>query len=65
MLLYSILPVELPECRRLHVHHAVFTHYVTGKYVLDFHEGDRFGVLLIRWVTGTLWNHCTASLWRY
>jgi acetyl-CoA synthetase len=23
----------------LHVHHAVFTHYVTGKYVLDFHEG--------------------------
>jgi acetyl-CoA synthetase len=27
----------------LHVHHAVFTHYVTGKYVLDFHEGIGFG----------------------
>jgi acetyl-CoA synthetase len=26
----------------LHVHHAVFTYYITGKYVLDFHEGDRF-----------------------
>jgi hypothetical protein len=42
-----------------------FTHYITGKYVLDFHEGDRFCVLLIRvgnW--DFLWNH-SASLWRY
>jgi acetyl-CoA synthetase len=38
----------------LHVHHAVFTHYVTGKYVLDFHEGDRFWCTADPgWVTGT------------
>jgi acetyl-CoA synthetase len=43
MLLYSILPVELPECqRRFTCASCCFTHYVTGKYVLDFHEGDRF-----------------------
>ncbi|CAM2885418.1 acetate--CoA ligase [Flavobacterium frigoris] len=38
----------------LHVHHAVFTHYITGKYVLDFHEGDRFWCTADPgWVTGT------------
>jgi acyl-coenzyme A synthetase/AMP-(fatty) acid ligase len=42
MLLYSILPVELPECQRRTCASCCFTHYVTGKYVLDFHEGDRF-----------------------
>lgn len=38
----------------LQVHHAVFTHYITGKYVLDFHEGDRFWCTADPgWVTGT------------
>lgn len=38
----------------LHVHQAVFTHYVTGKYVLDFHEGDIYWCTADPgWVTGT------------
>jgi acetyl-CoA synthetase len=38
----------------LHVHDAVLTHYITGKYVLDFHEGDQFWCTADPgWVTGT------------
>ena len=38
----------------LHVHQAVLTHYVTGKYVLDFHPGDVFWCTADPgWVTGT------------
>lgn len=38
----------------LHVHGAVLTHYATGKYVLDFHEGDIFWCTADPgWVTGT------------
>ena len=38
----------------LHVHGAVLTHYTTGKYVLDFHEGDIFWCTADPgWVTGT------------
>ena len=38
----------------LHVHKAVLTHYITGKYVLDFHEGDVFWCTADPgWVTGT------------
>lgn len=38
----------------LHVHKAVFTHYITGKYVLDFHQGDVFWCTADPgWVTGT------------
>jgi acetyl-CoA synthetase len=38
----------------LHVHNAVLTHYMTGKYVLDFHEGDIFWCTADPgWVTGT------------
>jgi len=38
----------------LHVHNAVITHYMTGKYVLDFHEGDIFWCTADPgWVTGT------------
>ena len=38
----------------LHVHHAVLTHYTTGKYVLDFHKGDIFWCTADPgWVTGT------------
>jgi acetyl-CoA synthetase len=38
----------------LHVHNAVLTHYITGKYVLDFHEGDVFWCTADPgWVTGT------------
>ncbi|MBZ5855585.1 acetate--CoA ligase [Flavihumibacter profundi] len=38
----------------LHVHNAVYMHYVTGKYVLDFHEGDIFWCTADPgWVTGT------------
>jgi acetyl-CoA synthetase len=32
----------------LHVHEAVLTHYITGKYVLDFKPGDIFGAPQIR-----------------
>ncbi|KAB1157737.1 acetate--CoA ligase [Flavobacterium luteum] len=38
----------------LHVHKAVYTHYITGKYVLDFHQGDVFWCTADPgWVTGT------------
>lgn len=38
----------------LHVHQAVLTHYITGKYVLDFHEGDMYWCTADPgWVTGT------------
>ena len=38
----------------LHVHDAVLTHYVTGKYVLDFRPGDVFWCTADPgWVTGT------------
>jgi len=38
----------------LHVHQALLTHYITGKYVLDFHKGDRFWCTADPgWVTGT------------
>lgn len=38
----------------LHVHQAVLTHYITGKYVLDFHEGDSYWCTADPgWVTGT------------
>jgi acetyl-CoA synthetase len=38
----------------VHVHHAVLTHYMTGKYVLDFHEGDVYWCTADPgWVTGT------------
>lgn len=38
----------------LHVHGAVLTHYITGKYVLDFHQGDIFWCTADPgWVTGT------------
>mgnify|MGYP006288045893 FL=1 len=38
----------------LHAHQAVLTHFVTGKYVLDFHPGDVFWCTADPgWVTGT------------
>ncbi len=38
----------------LHVHQSVLTHYTTGKYVLDFQEGDVFWCTEDPgWVTGT------------
>jgi acetyl-CoA synthetase len=38
----------------VHVHDAVLTHYITGKYVLDFHPGDVFWCTADPgWVTGT------------
>jgi acetyl-CoA synthetase len=38
----------------VHVHNAILTHYMTGKYVLDFHEGDIFWCTADPgWVTGT------------
>jgi acetyl-CoA synthetase len=38
----------------VHVHKAALTHYVTGKYVLDFHPGDLFWCTADPgWVTGT------------
>jgi acetyl-CoA synthetase len=37
----------------IHVHNAVYTHYITGKYVLDFHPGDIFWCTADPgWVTG-------------
>lgn len=38
----------------LHVHQAALTHYITGKYVLDFQPGDVFWCTADPgWVTGT------------
>jgi acetyl-CoA synthetase len=38
----------------VHVHNAVLTHYITGKYVMDFHPGDIFWCTADPgWVTGT------------
>ena len=38
----------------VHVHNAVLTHYLTGKFVLDFHPGDIFWCTADPgWVTGT------------
>lgn len=38
----------------VHVHNAMLTHYMTGKYVLDFHPGDVFWCTADPgWVTGT------------
>lgn len=38
----------------IHVHNAVLTHYMTGKYVLDFHPEDIFWCTADPgWVTGT------------
>lgn len=38
----------------VHVHNAVLTHYLTGKYVLDLHPGDVFWCTADPgWVTGT------------
>jgi acetyl-CoA synthetase len=38
----------------VHVHNAVLSHYMTGKYVLDFHAGDIFWCTADPgWVTGT------------
>ena len=38
----------------MHVHEAVLTHYLTGKYVLDFHPEDVFWCTADPgWVTGT------------
>jgi acetyl-CoA synthetase len=38
----------------IHVHSAVLTHYLTGKYVLDFHPGEVFWCTADPgWVTGT------------
>jgi acetyl-CoA synthetase len=38
----------------VHVHNAVLTHYMTGKYVLDFHPDDIFWCTADPgWVTGT------------
>ncbi len=38
----------------LHVHQAALMHYVTGKYVLDFHPQDKFWCTADPgWVTGT------------
>lgn len=38
----------------IHVHKAVLTHYITGKYVLDFQPGDVFWCTADPgWVTGT------------
>lgn len=38
----------------LHVHQAVLTHYITGKYVLDFHKRDVYWCTADPgWVTGT------------
>lgn len=38
----------------IHVHNAILMHYMTGKYVLDFHPGDIFWCTADPgWVTGT------------
>jgi len=41
----------------IHVHKAIYTHWVTGYYVLDFHENDIFWCTADPgWVTGTSYS---------
>ena len=38
----------------VHIHNAVLTHFITGKYILDFHPEDIFWCTAVPgWVTGT------------
>ena len=47
----------------LHAHNAVLTHYMTGKYVLDFHPDDVFWCTADPgWVTGTSYGILTPLL---
>jgi acetyl-CoA synthetase len=47
----------------VHVHNAVLTHFMTGKYVLDFHAGDVFWCTADPgWVTGTSYGIITPLL---
>ncbi|MBW4361384.1 acetate--CoA ligase [Flavobacterium taihuense] len=47
----------------LHVHKAILTHYATGKYVLDFHDDDRYWCTADPgWVTGTSYGIITPLL---
>ena len=47
----------------VHVHNAVLTHFMTGKYVLDFHAGDIFWCTADPgWVTGTSYGIITPLL---
>ena len=47
----------------IHVHEAVATHYVTGLYALDLHEGDRFWCTADPgWVTGMSYGVITPLL---
>jgi acetyl-CoA synthetase len=47
----------------MHVHQAALTHYATGKYVLDFHKGDRYWCTADPgWVTGTSYGIITPLL---
>ena len=47
----------------VHVHKAIYTHYVTGKYVLDFHCDDNYWCTADPgWVTGTSYGIITPWL---
>ncbi len=47
----------------IHVHNAVFLHYLTGKYVLDFHPEDIFWCTADPgWITGTSYGIITPLL---
>jgi acetyl-CoA synthetase len=49
----------------IHVHGAVLTHYMTGKYVLDFHPGEVFWCTADPgWVTGTSYGILAPLLHR-
>ncbi|ADN08605.1 acetate--CoA ligase [Sulfurimonas autotrophica] len=44
----------------VHVHKAIYTHWMTGKYVLDFHEHDNYWCTADPgWVTGTSYGIIT------
>ncbi len=44
----------------VHVHKAIYTHWMTGKYVLDFHEQDNYWCTADPgWVTGTSYGIIT------
>jgi hypothetical protein len=64
MLLYPFYQWNYRNAKRFYMCIMLFYHYITGKY-LDFHEGDRFGVLLIRVGNWYFLGNCPASLWRY
>ena len=51
----------------VHIHNAVLTHYATGKYVMDFHDGGHILVYSRPWMGygHFIWHHIPAAARAY